>query len=67
MVDVWLPTTDGRWLVMPRHTHPDEDQQIVLDLLAMTLPAQPPPRIKTRSVPTQLPLPLPTTDEATPV
>ena len=67
MVDVWLPTTDGRWLVMPRHTHPDEDQQIVLDLLGMTLPAQPPPRIKTRSVPTQLPLPLPTTDEATPV
>ena len=67
MVDVWLPTTDGRWLVMPRYTHPDEDQQIVLDLLGMTLPAQPPPRIKTRSVPTQLPLPLPTTDEATPV
>jgi hypothetical protein len=45
MVDVWLPTTDGRWLVMPRHTQPEPQQQIILDLLALSLPAQPPPRI----------------------
>jgi Transposase DDE domain len=66
MVDVWLPTTDGRWLVMPRYTHPEEDQQIVLDLLGMTLPAQPPPRIKAMQVPTQLPLPLPPADDPKP-
>jgi hypothetical protein len=45
MVDVWLPTTDGRWLVMPRHTQPQPEQQMVLDLLGLSLPAQPPPRI----------------------
>ena len=50
MVDVWLPTTDGRWLVMPRHTQPEPEQQIVLDLLGLSLPAQPPPRITTADV-----------------
>jgi hypothetical protein len=50
MVDVWLPTTDGRWLVMPRHTQPESEQQIVLDLLGLSLPAQPPPRITTGDV-----------------
>ena len=50
MVDVWLPTTDGRWLVMPRHTQPEPEQQIVLDLLAISLPAQPPPRITTHDL-----------------
>ena len=50
MVDVWLPTTDGRWLVMPRHTQPEPEQQIVLDLLGLSLPAQPPPRIMTADV-----------------
>ena len=50
MVDVWLPTTDGRWLVMPRHTQPEQEQQIVLDLLGLSLPSQPPPRITTQNV-----------------
>jgi hypothetical protein len=50
MVDVWLPTTDGRWLVMPRHTQPEPEQQIVLDLLGLSLPAQPPPRITSRDL-----------------
>jgi hypothetical protein len=50
MVDVWLPTTDGRWLVMPRHTQPEQEQKIVLDLLGLSLPAQPPPRITTGSI-----------------
>ena len=30
MVDVHLPTTDGRYLVLPRYTQPDKDQQILL-------------------------------------
>jgi len=45
MLDVWLPTTDGRWLVMPRYTQPEEEHQLVLEKLKLELPAQPPPRI----------------------
>jgi len=46
MLDVCFPTTDGRWLIMPRYTQPEPDQQLMLHRLALTLPAQPPPRIK---------------------
>ena len=46
MLDVWLPTTDGRWLVMPRFTQPEPDQAILLHKLKLELPQQPPPRIK---------------------
>jgi transposase len=48
MIDVWLPTTDGRWLVMPRHTEPEEEQKILLKFLGLALPAQPLPRIHLR-------------------
>lgn len=48
MLDVWLPTTDQRWLVMPRFTQPETDQAILLHKLHLELPPQPPPRIKTR-------------------
>jgi transposase len=46
MLDVWLPTTDGRWLVMPRYTQPEDEQAILLHKLQLRLPQQPPPRIK---------------------
>ena len=46
MVDVHIPTTDGRELVMPRHTEAESEQQMVLEKLRLTLPAQPPPRIR---------------------
>lgn len=46
MLDVWLPTTDGRYLVMPRYTQPEADQAILLHQLQLSLPHQPPPRIK---------------------
>ena len=46
MLDVWFPTTDGRWLVMPRYTEPEADQKLLLHKLKLHLPAQPPPRIK---------------------
>jgi hypothetical protein len=46
MVDVCLPTTDGRWLIMPRYTEPEPDQQALLSQLHLTLPHQPPPRIR---------------------
>jgi hypothetical protein len=46
MLDVCLPTTDGRWLVMPRYTQPEPDQSLMLHRLNWSLPSQPPPRIK---------------------
>jgi transposase len=46
MVDVHIPTTDGRLLILPRHTEPDAQQTMILDALRLTLPPQPPPRIR---------------------
>jgi transposase len=46
MVEVWIPMVDGRWLVLPRHTQPEKDVQAVLDQLQISLPCQPPPRVK---------------------
>src|SRR6266576_3182692 len=45
MVDVRVPTTDGRLLILPRYTQPEKDHQILLHELHLQLPAQPPPRI----------------------
>ena len=50
MVEVWIPMLDGRWLVLPRHTQPEKDVQAVLDHIQLTLPSQPPPRIKASQV-----------------
>lgn len=51
MVDVRLPTTDGRHLVLPRYTQPNADQQLLLQRLKLTLPQQPPPRIRCTNPP----------------
>lgn len=51
MVDVHLPTTDGRQLTLSRYSEPDADQRLVLAQLKLQLPKQPPPRIAT-STPT---------------
>ena len=45
MVDVHLPTTDGRAVILSRYTEPEVDQAILLQRLKMSLPAQPPPRV----------------------
>jgi transposase len=45
MLDVSFPTTDGRRLVMPRYTEPDQEQALLLHHLKLLLPPQPPPRI----------------------
>jgi transposase len=47
IIDVWIPTRDQRWLVLPRYTQPSKEVQILLDRMRMELPPQPPPRIKT--------------------
>jgi hypothetical protein len=46
MLDVCFPTTDGRWLIMPRYTQPEPEQSLLLHQLHLSLPPQPPPRIK---------------------
>jgi hypothetical protein len=45
MVDVHLPTTDGRCLMLSRYTQPEKDQQLLLSQLKLELPDQPPPKI----------------------
>jgi len=47
MVDVHLPTTDDRQLILSRYTEPEKDQQMLLQRLQLELPPQPPPRITT--------------------
>ena len=51
LIDVWIPTCDGRWLVLPRYTQPAKDVEALLAKLNMPLPTQPPPRITTPSLP----------------
>ena len=45
MVDVHLPTTDGREIVLSRYTQPAPDTALLLRQLRLQLPAQPPPRL----------------------
>ena len=51
MVDVHLPTTDGRDLILSRYTQPEPEHRLLLDHLRLTLPAQPPPKITARPSP----------------
>ena len=45
MRDMHFPTTDGRELIFARYTQPEAEQELLLDQLGLTLPAQSPPRI----------------------
>jgi len=45
MVDVHLPTTDGREIVLSRYTEPEPDVTLLLQQLRLELPAQPTPRL----------------------
>jgi hypothetical protein len=47
MLDVQIPTTDGRVLQLTRHTQPDTAVQLLLQRLGKSLPEQPPPRLIT--------------------
>jgi len=51
MIDVWIPTRDGRWLILPRYTQPAKDLQLLLEQIQLHLPSQPPPRITTPTLP----------------
>jgi transposase len=45
MIDVHLPTTDGRRVIFSRYTQPENELKVLLDQLKLTLPDQAPPRI----------------------
>jgi transposase len=56
MIDVHVPTTDGRELIMTRTTQPEPELQLLLDKLKLELPAQPPPKITTAQAATAVAL-----------
>jgi Transposase DDE domain len=45
MIDVYVPTTDGREMSLTRYTQPEPELKLMLDKLRLTLPAQAPPKI----------------------
>jgi hypothetical protein len=46
VLDVAVLTTDGRELLLMRHTEPSRDVALLLHQLDLQLPPQPPPRIR---------------------
>jgi len=48
MIDVHIPTTDGRELHLTRYTEPEPELRLLLDKLKLALPAQPLPKITER-------------------
>src|SRR5271167_1191234 len=45
MIEVHLPTTDGREIVLTRYTQPEPELQLLINQLKLSLPSQPPPKI----------------------
>jgi len=54
MIDVYLPTTDGRELLLTRYTQPEPELRLLTHQLKLELPPQPPPRIAASTVPKHL-------------
>jgi hypothetical protein len=53
MIDVHLPTTDGRKVILTRYTQPEPELQVLLKQLRLSLPNQPPPRVTAKGEVTQ--------------
>ena len=53
MIDVHLPTTDGREIILTRTTEPEPDLRLLIDRMKLQLPAQPPPKIAAAALPPQ--------------
>lgn len=49
MIDVHLPTTDARKVIMSRYTQPEQELQILLKQLRLSLPSQPLPRMMAKN------------------
>ena len=45
MIDVHIPTSDGRELTLTRYTQPEAELKLLLERLRIALPPQPPPKI----------------------
>jgi transposase len=45
MIDLHIPTTDGRELLLTRYTEPEPELALLIDKLKFVLPAQPEPKI----------------------
>ena len=56
MIDVYVPTTDGRELSLTRYTQPEPELKLLLEKLKLSLPAQPPPKITAAQLPSATPL-----------
>jgi Transposase DDE domain len=56
MIDVHLPTTDGRELLLTRYTEPEPELKLLLDKLKLDLPSQPPLKITTAALAPPTPL-----------
>jgi len=56
MIDVHIPTTDGRELSLTRYTQPEPELKLLLERLKLTLPQQPPPKIAAAQLTTQHPV-----------
>ena len=56
MIDVFVPTTDGRELSLTRYTQPEPELKLLLDKLRLTLPAQAPPKITAAQLAPRMPL-----------
>jgi hypothetical protein len=51
MIDVHLPTTDGREIILTRYTEPEPELRLLVDRMKLDLPAQPPPKIAAAALP----------------
>jgi transposase len=56
MIDVHIPTADGRELQLARYTQPEPELTLLLHRLKLDLPDQPPPRITSAQAAAALPL-----------
>ncbi len=55
MIDVHIPTSDGRELTLTRYTQPEAELKLLIDRLQLTLPPQPPPKITAAQAATAIP------------
>ncbi len=53
MLDVHLPTTDGREIILSRYTEPEPELRLLIHRMNLALPAQPPPKITAAALPAQ--------------
>ena len=56
MIDVYVPTTDGRELCLTRYPQPEPELKLLLEKLKLSLPAQPSPKITAAQLPSATPL-----------